>query len=40
MNDFWTAFEEFFWKMWNELYIYLSEIFGTEVNEDFFAPLK
>ena len=39
MNDFWTEFEEFFWKMWNELYKYLCEVFGTEVNEDWYAPL-
>ncbi len=39
MKEFFEAFEEFFWKMWNELYKYLSEIFGTEVNPDYFAPL-
>lgn len=39
MKDFWASFEEYFWKMWNELYKYLCEVFDTEVNEDWFAPL-
>lgn len=40
MNDFWAAFENFFWKMWNELYKYLSEVFGTEVDDNLLVPVE
>lgn len=39
MKEIFEVFEEYFWKMWNELYKYICEIFGTDVNEEFFAPL-
>ena len=31
MKEFWDAFEEFFWKMWNELYKYLSEKYSMDI---------
>lgn len=37
MKEIFAIFEEYFWKMWDELYKYVCEIFGTDVNEDFFV---
>ena len=39
MKEFFAIFEEYFWKLWNELYKYICGIFDEEVNEDYFAPL-
>lgn len=39
MADFFAAFEEFFWQIWNWLYVYLCEILGGVVNPDWMAPL-
>ena len=39
MKEIFEVLEEYFWKMWNELYKYICEIFDTPVNEDFIAPL-
>lgn len=40
MAEFFAIFEELFWKIWNELYVYLCELMDSEVNEEWFAPLE
>lgn len=40
MKEFFAIFEEYFWKMWNELYKYICEIFEEEVKEDLLVPVK
>ncbi len=40
MKEFFAVFEKYFWKMWNELYKYLCEALGEEVNEDWLVPVE
>lgn len=40
MNFTFATFEEYFWKLWNALYEYLCEVFDTEPNPDWYAPLS
>ena len=40
MNETFAELEKYFWQMWNELYKYICEIFGEEVNEDWLVPVE
>ena len=40
MNETFAKLEKYFWQMWNELYKYICEIFGEEVNEDWLVPVE